>query len=160
MKTHELYKNIASILTQKNSEELFDYIVHSMDYHGSFLRSRYCYWENVIPDIDCGEIATVLLSLNQPFDFNESANYYEDIDSPYPFTILKMQLFLYDLSNSERFRQKSEWSAAAGFAYPLKVSLPGGSFEILPAVNNLRRNNPIKRRNKRLTDFLQSNNEE
>ena len=98
MKTHELYKNIASILTQKNSEELFDYIVHSMDYHGSFLRSRYCYWENVIPDIDCGEIATVLLSLNQPFDFNESANYYEDIDSPYPFTILKMQLFLYDLS--------------------------------------------------------------
>ena len=104
MKTHELYKNIASILTQKNSEELFDYIVHSMDYHGSFLRSRYCYWENVIPDIDCSEIATVLLSL--------------------------------------------------------KVSLPGGSFEILPAVNNLRRNNPIKRRNKRLTDFLQSNNEE
>lgn len=153
--TYELYKKIASILAQNNSEALFDYIIHSMDNNGGFLRSRYCYWNKVLPDSNCGNISTVLLSLNHPFDFNASTDYYEnDPYSPDLFTKLKMQLFLYDLSDEKSFMEEAEWSAAVGFSYPIKIHLAEEKAEILPPVINTIKKRPM-RRDKKLSDFLQ-----
>lgn len=155
MTTYELYKKIASILAKNNSEALFDYIIHSMDNDGGFLRSRYCYWNKVLPDSNCGNISTVLLSLNYPFDFNASTDYYEN--DPYSsdlLTKLKMQLFLYDLSDEKTFMKEAEWSAAVGFSYPIKIHLAEEKAEILPSVINTIKKKPMKR-DKKLLDFLQ-----
>lgn len=152
MTTYELYKKVASVLTPKYSEALFDYIIHSMDNNSSFLRSRYCYCENALPDIDCGDISTVLLSLNYPFDFNESKDYYED--NPCTLTALKMQLFLYDLSDNEQFRKEAERSASVGFPYPIKVKITDSSFEILPVVNSLKIKKSAKTTHKKLYEYF------
>lgn len=154
MTTYELYKKVASVLAPKYSEALFDYIIHSMDNNSSFLRSRYCYCENALPDIDCGDISTVLLSLDCLFDFNESKDYYEDIPSSRTFTALKMQLFLYDLSDNEQFRKEAELSASVGFPYSIKVKITDGSFEILPVVNSLKIKKSVKTTHKNLYEYF------
>lgn len=132
MTTYEFYRQTAKILAQTKEDELFDYMIHSMDSNGGFLRSRYCYRKKVLPDVECDEIKTTLLTLSVPFNFERSKEYYEDDNETHPLTTLKMQLFLYDLSNQERFMKKAKWSAAVGFAYPIKINLIEKSYEILP----------------------------
>lgn len=50
-------------------------------------------------------------------------------------SMLKMRIFLYDLSNQEHSGQEIMWSCGVGFSYPIKDDLINESFEILPATN-------------------------
>lgn len=134
MTTYEFYRKTARILTSSNEDALFDYIIHSMDDNGSFLRSRYCYWTETLPDMKCGDIQVALFALRSPFDFENSKEYYKYEDGSQTFTRLKMQLFFFDLSDEKRFMEEAEWSAAAGFSYPIKIDLRDMSYEILPRV--------------------------
>ena len=62
-----------SILAKNNADELFEYTIHSMDYNGGFLRSRYCYWEKTLSNFECGDdLKTILVTLRMPFDFCNS----------------------------------------------------------------------------------------
>ncbi|MST88850.1 hypothetical protein FYJ79_04550 [Sharpea azabuensis] len=137
MTLYELLKKVSFILAKSNADELFEYIIHSMDYNGGFLRSRYCYWEKILSDFECGsDLKTILVTLRSPFDFCNSTQYYEEGDfTNSTFTLLKMQIFLYDLSNKEHLEQEIMWSCGVGFSYPIKVDLINESFEILPAMN-------------------------
>lgn len=134
---YELLKKVSSILAKGNADKLFGYTIHSMDYNGGFLRSRYCYWEKTLSDFECGDnLKTILVTLRTPFDFCNSTQYYEEGDfTNSAFTLLKMQIFLYDLSNKEHLEQEIMWSCGVGFSYPIKVDLINESFEILPAMN-------------------------
>lgn len=137
MTLYEFLKKVSSILAKGNADKLFKYIIHSMDYNGGFLRSRYCYWEKTLSDFECGDdLKTILVTLRTPFDFCDSIQYYEEGDfANSAFTLLKMQIFLYDLSNQEHLEQEIMWSCGVGFSYPIKVDLIDESFEILPATS-------------------------
>lgn len=130
MTLYELLRKVSSILGKNNANELFEYFIHSMDYNGGFLRSRYCYWDKTLSDFECSDnIKTVLVTLRYPFDFCNSTEYYEECTSANsPFTLLKMQIFLYDLSNKERMEQEIMWSCCVGFAYPIKIDLINETF--------------------------------
>lgn len=132
-----LLKKVSSILAKSNADKLFEYTIHSMDYNGGFLRSRYCYWEKTLSDFECGNnLKTILVTLRAPFDFHNSIKYYEESDfDNSPFTLLKMQIFLHDLSNKEHLKQEIMWSCCVGFSYPIKIDLINESFEILPVAS-------------------------
>lgn len=135
---YELLKKVSSILAKNNADELFEYTIHSMDYNGGFLRSRYCYWEKTLSNFECGDdLKTILVTLRMPFDFCNSTQYYEESDfTNSPFTLLKMQIFLCDLTNKEHLNQEIMWSSGVGFSYPIKINLINESFEILPATSS------------------------
>lgn len=137
MTLYDLLKKISFILARDNENDLFQYMIHTMDHNGGFLRSRYCYWEKTITDFKCdSSIKTVLVTLRTPFDFDKTKEYYEDSELPeYPFTLLKMQIFLHDLTDNEELETEIKWSRAVGFSYPIKIDLINESFEILPNRN-------------------------
>lgn len=124
-------------MAKDNADKLFEYTIHSMDYNGGFLRSRYCYREKTLTDFECGDnLETVLVALRTPFDFCNSVQYYEKGDfANSTFTLLKMQIFLHDLSNKKHLEQVIMWSCSVGFNYPIKVDLINENFEILPATS-------------------------
>ena len=65
---YKLLKEVSSILAKDNADKLFEYTIHSMDYNGGFLRSRYCYWEKTLTDFECGDdLKTILVTLRMPF---------------------------------------------------------------------------------------------
>lgn len=162
MTLYELLKKVSSIVAKNNADKLFEYIIHSMDYNGGFLRSRYCYWNKTLSDFECGkEPKTLLITLRMPFDFLNSTEYYEEGDfTDSPFTLLKMQIFLHDLSNKEHMEQEIMWSCGVGFAYPIKVDLVAKSFEILPVASLNRKKKPKAATDKCLLDVLQKAKEE
>ena len=135
---YDFYRRIAKILAKDNNDALFDYIVHAMDDDGGFLRSRWCYWEDkTLEDYDQdGVINTALVTLQSPFDFETSKEYYrKDNVTGETITQLKMQLFLRDLSNEEIFTDEVNWSAGVGFSYPIKIDLVNETYEILERVD-------------------------
>ncbi len=130
MTIYDFYRRVAEILSPKHVDELFDYIIHSMDDDGGFLRSRYCYWEKTLEDHPFVEREVALVALRTPFDFENSTEYYRDGNS----TLLKMQLFYCDVSDEESFKEEAEWSSCVGFPYPIRVDLKSGTYEILEKV--------------------------
>ena len=133
MTLYELLRKISSVLAKNNADKLFEYMVHSMDYNGGFLRSRYCYWDKMLSDFKCGNnLKTILVTLRRPFDFCNSTEFYEESDFPdTPFTLLKMQIFIYDLSNENRLEEEIMWSYEMGYKYPIKIDLINETFELL-----------------------------
>ena len=102
MTTYDLYKKISNILAPTNNRELFDYIIHATDNYGGFLRSRFCRADVTLPNKKCGEIKTVLVALAEPFDFS-TRDYYKERGALL-HTRLKMQIYLCDLSDGDKFR--------------------------------------------------------
>ena len=96
LKLYDLLRKISSILAKNNADKLFEYTIHSMDYNGGFLHSRYCCWEKTLSNFECGDdLKTILVTLMMPFDFCNFTQYYEDGDFiNLPFTLLKMQIFI------------------------------------------------------------------
>ncbi|MBO5702094.1 MAG: hypothetical protein J6S71_06615 [Clostridia bacterium] len=133
MTTYELYRKISNILAPNNNRALFDYIIHSTDNYGGFLRSRFCRADITLPDKKCGEINTVLVALAEPFDFS-SREYYRENGSLYQYTALKMQIYLCDLSDGEKFRFVAEGCASVGYEYPIKIKLDEKKYEILDRI--------------------------
>ena len=129
MTRYEFYKKVASILTKNNADALFEYIIHSMDDDGGFLRTRYCYWEETLPNRSCKNITIVLVALKEPFDFENFTEYYEKEDEKCGLrTKLEMQLFWYESFQEDCFMSDVEWCAELDYTYPIKIDLVNDSF--------------------------------
>ena len=137
MTSYEFYREIAFILSAKNGDRLFDYIIHSMDNDGGFLRTRWCYSDKTVRDGELTEIRTALVALGYPFDLENCAEYYAQ-KGDVKETVLKMQLFYTDLSSPKSFERAMKWSACVGFGYPIKIDLVNKSYEILPKCVDIR----------------------
>lgn len=76
---YDFYRKLARILAKDNEEELFQYIIHSMDDDGGFLRSRYCYWSKELPNQKNGrEIKTALVASSE-IELKRMGYYYKII---------------------------------------------------------------------------------
>lgn len=130
MTTHCLLKRISEILVPNNTKQLYEFLLHTTEDRGLLLRSRYCKRDNVLKDEECGEITTVLVALNQCWDF-ETTDYYENPESEYLVTKLRLQISLFDLSDEESLNREIRRSVAAGFGYPIKIDLEKGTYKVL-----------------------------
>jgi hypothetical protein len=130
--TYDLYKKISNIIAPTNNRELFDYIIHATDNYGGFLRSRFCRADITLPNKKCGEIKTVLVALAEPFDFS-TRDYYKERGALL-HTRLKMQIYLCDLSDDDKFSFAAEAAASVGYEYPIKIKLDEKKYKILDKI--------------------------
>ena len=135
MTLYQIIKKAAEILAPKNSDALFDYIIHSMDDDWGFLRTRYCYWEKTLTDrkyANNEEPRILLIAMEEPYRFDNECGFYQPLDDfGILGTLIKMQLFYCDLSNDADFNSKAEWSAQLGYNYPVRINLTNGTAEYL-----------------------------
>ena len=125
MNRYDFYKQISEILMKENAEKFFNYIIHSMDDNGGFLRTRYCYWDKTLPNKEFNQnINTVLLTFSKPFDA-KNINYYNG-----NLTDLKMQLFYEDLSDENSLNDMISWSDELGYSYPVIIDLKNNNYII------------------------------
>lgn len=147
MKFYEVLHRTAEILAGENAEKLFDYIIHSMDDDGGFLRTRWKRSEKVLRDADYSDEPKIfLVALRSQFDLKRDTEYYktntfnakseddETITITELLTVLKMQIFYVDLSDEEHFINEAEWSSCVGYPYPIRVNIEQGTAEYLDKV--------------------------
>lgn len=149
----EALRITSEILAGENAEKLYDYILHSMDDDGGFLRTRWKRWEKVALT-DGGysdEPKIFLVALRSPFDFKNNTEYYKEETNTFnaqsedgepetvtiteQLTVLKMQIFYTDLSDEKAFVSNSEWSACGGYPYPIRVDLERRTAEYLDKIS-------------------------
>ena len=133
MTAYQLLTQISKIIAPERSRELFEYIALSMESCGIFLRTRHCLSDQAVANKMLTDRKTILVALKEPFDFSSSP-FCNDDGSEYPKTLLKMQIYLSELSDSESFKLAAEHSASAGYEYPIRIDLSSQKFEILDRV--------------------------
>lgn len=159
MKFYEVLHRTAEVLAGDNAEKLFDYIIHSMDDNGGFLRTRFKRSERTLREREYDrEPRIFLVALNSQFDLKRNTDYYDEttfgsvtalnddgttqkiaeFNDTFLSTILKMQIFYRDLSDEDKFGAMSRWSAAVGFPYPIRVDLENGTAEYLEKIDIIR----------------------
>ena len=62
MTLYDLLEQVSDILTPQTSS-LYDYMVHTLDDDGGFLRIRFCYWDKPVPNFRITENSSPLLNL-------------------------------------------------------------------------------------------------
>lgn len=149
----EMLHRTAEILTNgRQTETLFDYMMHAMDDDGGFLRTRWVYWENTtLKDGKYNEAPRIfLVALAFPFDFENDTDYYkfetqtgmaenengelEKVTVTNQLTKLEMQIFYTDMSREDRFLSNAQLSGQVGYPYPVRIDLERGTAEILDRV--------------------------
>ena len=96
MRLYELLEQVSEILTPQ-THSLYDYMVHTFDENGGFLRTRYCYWDRPVSDFRIADLNEVLICFRQPFregdPYYETERYGENLQFEQKNTLVKMQLF-------------------------------------------------------------------
>ena len=96
MTLYELLAQVSDILTPQ-THSLYDYMLHTFDDNGGFLRTRYCYLYKPVPNFRVADQAKVLLCLRKPFKegdpYYETERYGEHLQYEQKNTLVKMQLF-------------------------------------------------------------------
>lgn len=148
----EALHKTAEILAGENAEKLYDYIIHSMDDDGGFLRTRWKRIEKALTDADYSDDPKIfLVALRFPFDLKHDTEYYKEETNTFNaqsengepetvtitelLTVLKMQIFYTDLSDEKAFISNSEWSAGTGYPYPIRVDLEHSTAEYLDKID-------------------------
>ena len=120
MTLHGLLHAVSAILTPED-DAFFSYALHTFDDDGSFLRTRWCWWEDrpladmVLP----GEIRTVLLTARAPI-------VPEDLRAR-PRTRAKLQLH-YGMTDATL--ADSDWDVALGYPYVYLIDLVAGRYTV------------------------------
>lgn len=149
----EMLHKTAEILTNgKQTEALYDYMIHSMDDDGGFLRTRWVRWEEekLVNREYSKEPKIFLVSLRSPFEFENNTDYYETetqtcmtenengelekVTITNQLTKIKMQIFYTDMSNEDEFSDNVNWSGNVGYPYPIRIDFERGTAEILDRV--------------------------
>ena len=120
MTFYELISQISEILTPETNS-FYDYLLHSCDDNGGFLRTRWCRWEKALPDFEMEHQEKVLLCFKSLF--REGDSYYQKDDYAVN-TLVKLQLF-YDNGN---IGSGIEWSRELGYCFACIIDLKNKSY--------------------------------
>ena len=112
MTLHELLNKIAWILSPNTHERLYDHLIHTSEDHG-FLRTRYCYSQEQVPDHVVQETETVLIAFRR--EYTDGDPLYEDDGT----TAVKLQLFYGEGDDEEA----ALWSYELGYPFIYTVDL-------------------------------------
>ena len=127
MTKYEYLHRISEIIVPEQTEEFFNYLLHSSDENGDFLRTRYCYWEKPLPDSICDhKVKCALVTLQVKYDFDNFLVFYDDSG----YTNIKLQVHFGEYENDDDFYMKTEWASAVGFPYWIRIDMENGTYEI------------------------------
>ncbi len=105
MTLYELIQQISEILTP-DTNSFYDYVLHTSDDNGGFLRTCYCLRERLTKDRNISDLDKAVVCFREPF----SEEVYKNDTS---YTSMKMQLF-YDERDLE---SNISWSAELGYPF-------------------------------------------
>ena len=109
MTLYELIKNISSIITPE-TDDFYEYVIHTSDENGGFLRTRYCWWDKCVEDHKiCSDFKKVLVTSKTEIDVNNFRNIKDGED-----TVVKMQIS-YDEPNASI--EDADWDSQLGYNY-------------------------------------------
>lgn len=136
MTRYAFLHRIAEILVPHRAEEFFDFLLHSSDDDGGFLRTRYCYWDKTLPDSAINyQVNCALVTLQRKYDFTNLSDFYTSNGG----TAIKLQVHFGEYKDEYEFYMESEWASSVGFSYPVKIDMEKGTYEISEFVYDKRR---------------------
>ena len=117
MTLYELIARISAILTPETGS-FYQYVLHSSDDNGGFLRTRFCLWDRPVPDREIPPLEGALVCFRKPFceDYGEGTGR------------VQLQLFY---QNQEDNGFYASWSKDMGFGVPYLFDLREKSVRIL-----------------------------
>lgn len=129
MTLYELLKQISDILTPQ-THSLYDYMIHTFDDNGGFLRTRWCYWDDPVPDFPVADLNEVLICFRHPFregdPYYKTERYGETFQYERKNTLVKMQLF-YAAGNMD---DDIAWSCQFPYTEAYIINLMNRTFEV------------------------------
>ena len=117
MQLYDLIKKVSRILTPE-TDSFYNYILHTSDDDGGFLRTRYCWWDKCLEDKELDdEYKKVLVTSQYPIDIDALTN--EDA------TYVKLQ-FHYEYAGEAA--DDADIDVVLGYGYIYIFDLEKGSF--------------------------------
>ena len=104
MTLYDLVECISKAITPKTNS-LYNYVLHTSDDDGGFLRTRYCYSDKPVKDIEIKNMDKAIVCFRKRFI--EGDKYYSDKHN----TLIKMQLFYY----CNDIEEDIKWSQSLGY---------------------------------------------
>lgn len=119
MTLYDLIHKISNIITPETNA-FYNYVLYTSDDDGGFLRTRYCWWDDPVPNHRIGsEYRTVLVTSQEPI---EEADLKNESD-----TLAKIQLH-YDYTDATL--ADAEWDAELGYGYVYLMNLEKMEYEM------------------------------
>lgn len=142
MTRFEYLYRISEILAPKQAEAFYNYLLHSCDDDGGFLRTRYCYWEKpLLDDTNCNyQVKFALVTLQRRYDFDNLPAFYTSDGGA---TTIKLQIHLGEYQDEDDFYLESEWASSVGFSYPVKIDMEKGTYKISEFVYDKKRHHKL-----------------
>lgn len=109
MTLYELIKKISKIITP-DTDDFYQYVLHTSDDNGGFLRTRYCWWDECVKDRKIqSNYNKILVTSKEKFDINSFKKLKDEED-----TTVKMQIS-YDITNAAI--TDADWDSQCGYNY-------------------------------------------
>ena len=120
MTLYELIKRISAIITPE-TDDFYEYVIHTSDDNGGFLRTRYCWWDKCVEDRKIrSEFKKVLVTSMTEIDVKKLARLKDGED-----TIVKMQL---TYSETNATIEDADWDAQHGYNYVYIFDLENNTY--------------------------------
>lgn len=109
MTLYELIKSISAIITPENND-FYEYVIHTSDDNGGFLRTRYCWFDKCVEDRKIrSDIKKVLVTSMSEIDVNNFRKLKDGED-----TAVKMQITYHEPNASI---EDADWDSQFGYNY-------------------------------------------
>ena len=125
MRLYELLEQVSDILTPQ-THSLYEYLLHTSDDNG-FLRTRYCYWDEPVPDHSIPNLEQVLICFRWPYSEGDRLYVEQQYgDFRQKETLVKMQLFYSEVDMDGDI----EWSRQLGYPMSYVINLQDKTFDV------------------------------
>ena len=118
MRLHDFLFRTASKLAPEHPAALYDFLIHTMENCGGFLRSRWYYDpDTAINNFSIPDVHLVLVTYQGDIDFNDQVFYSEQHSDAYSvlLSLVKLQIFYEDHSTPDSLEDTIEWAMQLGY---------------------------------------------
>ena len=121
MTLYDLIKRVSLIITPE-SDAFYEYVLHTSDNNGGFLRTRYCWRDIPVDNIDLGgrHYNKVLVTMEAPFVEENLCKCSE--------TLVKMQ---FDFADTDATLNDADWDAELGYNYVYLFDLDNSTYQMI-----------------------------
>ncbi len=118
MRLHDFLFKVSGALSSEHPASLYDYLIHTMENCGGFLRSRWYYDpDTTIDNFNIPAVHLVLVTYHGDVDFDHPT-LYETLDSDaysVQVSLVKLQIFYENYSSDDAMIDAIEWAMQLGY---------------------------------------------
>lgn len=120
MTLYDLIKRISAIITP-NTDDFYEYVIHTSDDDGGFLRTRFCWWDKAVKNRTLyADYKKVLVTCEEEIDIVKLKELEKGESTP-----VKMQL-TYSLANPTL--EDADWDVELGYCHVYLFDLENNTY--------------------------------